>query len=75
MIGDRIGRGAAAQLAVTGKTPNLAARLKETCPPGTLVIAEAHASSSKGNSNATISARISSRASAKPCRRGRSFAS
>ena len=39
VIGDRIGRGAAAQLAVTGKTPNLAARLQALARPGTLVIA------------------------------------
>jgi class 3 adenylate cyclase/predicted ATPase/ABC-type transport system involved in cytochrome c biogenesis ATPase subunit len=40
VIGDLIGHGAAAQIAITGKTPNLAARIKEIAQPGTLVITE-----------------------------------
>jgi class 3 adenylate cyclase len=40
VIGDRIGRGTAMQIAVTGKTPNLAARIQEFARPGTLVIAQ-----------------------------------
>jgi class 3 adenylate cyclase/tetratricopeptide (TPR) repeat protein len=40
VIGDMIGRGAAMQIAVTGKTPNLAARIQEFARPGTLVIAQ-----------------------------------
>jgi class 3 adenylate cyclase/predicted ATPase len=39
VIGDLIGRGAATQIAVTGKTPNLAARIQEIAQPGTLAIA------------------------------------
>ncbi len=40
VIGDMIGRGTAMQIAVTGKTPNLAARIQEFARPGTLVIAQ-----------------------------------
>lgn len=40
IVGDQIGRGEAAQIAITGKPPNLAARIKEVALPGTLVIAE-----------------------------------
>jgi class 3 adenylate cyclase/tetratricopeptide (TPR) repeat protein len=40
VIGDMIGRGTAMQIAVTGKTPNLAARIQEFAPPGTLAIAQ-----------------------------------
>jgi class 3 adenylate cyclase/tetratricopeptide (TPR) repeat protein len=40
VIGDMIGRGTAMQIAVTGKTPNLAARIQEFARPGTLVIGQ-----------------------------------
>ena len=40
VIGDLIGEGAAKEEAVTGETPNLAARLQNLADPGTVVIAE-----------------------------------
>jgi class 3 adenylate cyclase/tetratricopeptide (TPR) repeat protein len=40
VIGDMIGHGTARQIAVTGKTPNLAARIQDFAQPGTLVIAQ-----------------------------------
>jgi class 3 adenylate cyclase/predicted ATPase len=40
LIGDLIGRGSTEQIAVTGKTPNLAARIQEVAQPATLVITE-----------------------------------
>jgi class 3 adenylate cyclase len=40
VIGDMIGHGTAKQIAVTGKTPNLAARIQDFAQPGTLVIAQ-----------------------------------
>ena len=41
VVGDLIGEGAAQEEAVTGETPNLAARLQELAPPGGVVISEA----------------------------------
>jgi class 3 adenylate cyclase/predicted ATPase len=40
VVGDLIGRGAVAQISVTGKTPNLASRVQELARPGTLVITD-----------------------------------
>lgn len=40
VIGDLIGEGAAQEEAVTGETPNLAARLQTLAAPGTVVIAD-----------------------------------
>ena len=40
VVGDVIGRGAAARVSITGKTPNLAARIQAFADPGTLVIAD-----------------------------------
>ena len=39
VVGDMIGEGASQEAAVTGETPNLAARLQEIAGPGTIVIA------------------------------------
>ena len=39
VIGDLIGHGSISQIAITGKTPNLAARIQQVATPGTLVIA------------------------------------
>lgn len=41
MVGDLVGSEEARERAVTGGTPNLAARLQELAPPGGIVIAEA----------------------------------
>jgi hypothetical protein len=41
VVGDLIGRGPAAEEAVIGETPNLAARLQQHAEPGTVVVAEA----------------------------------
>ena len=40
VVGDLIGEGAAEEAAVTGETPNLAARLQEIAEPGQVVIGE-----------------------------------
>jgi class 3 adenylate cyclase/predicted ATPase len=40
VIGYELGPGATAHVAITGKTPNLAARIKEIAQPGSMVIAE-----------------------------------
>ena len=40
VVGDIVGEGAAQEAAVTGETPNLAARLQEIAEPNTVVIAE-----------------------------------
>jgi class 3 adenylate cyclase/tetratricopeptide (TPR) repeat protein len=40
VVGDLLGEGAAKEEAVTGQTPNLAARLQQAAEPGTVVIAE-----------------------------------
>jgi predicted ATPase/class 3 adenylate cyclase len=40
VVGDLLGEGAAREEAVVGETPNLAARLQEAAPPGSVVIAE-----------------------------------
>lgn len=40
VVGDLLGEGAAREEAVTGETPNLAARLQQVAEPGTVVIAD-----------------------------------
>ncbi len=40
VVGDLVGEGAAREEAVVGETPNLAARLQEAAPPGTVVVAD-----------------------------------
>lgn len=40
VVGDLLGEGAAKEEAVTGETPNLAARLQQLAEPGTVVIAD-----------------------------------
>ena len=40
VVGDIVGEGASREAAITGDTPNLAARLQETTAPDTVVIAE-----------------------------------
>jgi class 3 adenylate cyclase len=40
VVGDLIGEGASAELAVVGETPNLAARLQALAEPGTVLISE-----------------------------------
>jgi class 3 adenylate cyclase len=40
VVGDLIGAGAAQERGVVGETPNLAARMQELAPPGSVVIAE-----------------------------------
>jgi len=40
VVGDLIGAGAAQERGVVGQTPNLAARMQELAPPGSVVIAE-----------------------------------
>jgi class 3 adenylate cyclase/predicted ATPase len=40
VVGDLLGEGAAREEAIVGETPNLAARLQEAAPPGSVVIAD-----------------------------------
>ena len=40
VVGDLVGEGAAREEAVVGQTPNLAARLQEAAPPGSVVVAD-----------------------------------
>lgn len=41
VVGDIVGEGASQEAAVTGETPNLAARLQELAPPNTVVVSPA----------------------------------
>ncbi len=40
IVGDIVGEGVSREAAITGETPNLAARLQDAAPPGTVVIGE-----------------------------------
>ena len=40
VVGDIVGEGVSREAAITGETPNLAARLQEIAEPNTVVIAE-----------------------------------
>ena len=74
VVGDLLGEGAAKEEAVTGETPNLAARLQQVAEPGAVVIADSTRRLIGDLFELVELGALDSKASTNPCRRGGSSA-
>ena len=70
VVGDRMGQGAARERAVSGETPNLAARLLTLAPPGGIVIPPRHSVWSAASSTSRTSGSSPSRGLPSRCAPG-----